>query len=375
MTHNSPEAYRSSAQYYSISNSHEKENPTSNLKIANAYFLANDLDKAISKYKDIVEDTHSKARETKEAYYQLVVTYEKKWRMITSGEMSGKPTKTLNKLKTYTLGYSNKYPNSTNHKELLHLLANTYQDNQEFDKSMKIWNRILLSKPSVNLRSTAIRGIVLSNLKLSDNKTVVNKIEKLLDLEDWKTLPKSLKLELLGLLGEYVIKVADTLNDKTNERADYLYSKIHKYNQLPDHRGLWLKTTYAYADIHQWKRALSCTEEYLKSYGKKDNGNMTYLMAKANDYLLDFDKAQKNYFDFSKKFPNHPKAEIALERAVDLAEFNDQIDKATKLALEASVHTKDKNKKEKLSNKKQRISRQNKDYINQLLKILEKHLC
>ena len=102
MTHNSPEAYRSSAQYYSISNSHEKENPTSNLKIANAYFLANDLDKAISKYKDIVEDTHSKARETKEAYYQLVVTYEKKWRMITSGEMSGKPTKTLNKLKTYT---------------------------------------------------------------------------------------------------------------------------------------------------------------------------------------------------------------------------------------------------------------------------------
>ena len=76
-------------------------------KIANAYFLANDLDKAISKYKDIVEDTHSKARETKEAYYQLVATYEKKWRMITSGEMSGKPTKTLNKLKTYTLGYSN----------------------------------------------------------------------------------------------------------------------------------------------------------------------------------------------------------------------------------------------------------------------------
>ena len=72
---------------------------------------------------------------------------------------------------------------------------------------------------------------------------------------------------------------------------------------------------------------------------------MTYLMAKANDYLLDFDKAQKNYFDFSKKFPNHPKAEIALERAVDLAEFNDQIDKATKLALEASVHTKDKIKK------------------------------
>ena len=86
-------------------------------------------------------------------------------------------------------------------------------------------------------------------------------------------------------------------------------------------------------------------EEYLKSYGKKDNGNMTYLMAKANDYLLDFDKAQKNYFDFSKKFPNHPKAEIALERAVDLAEFNDQIDKATKLALEASVHTKDKIKR------------------------------
>ena len=189
MTHNSPSAYRNSAEYFTILNSENDKSSKSLLKIANAYFLANDLNKAVETYDKIAHDPSADVGDSKLALYLKVVTLEKHWRLSITQQSKSETNKILRNLAQSTNQYANRYPNSDNQKELLKLLASTYQDNRDFAKALNVWDRILLSKPSKLTRASAIRGITLANIKIAPVDTIIEKTQNFIDLENWKNLP------------------------------------------------------------------------------------------------------------------------------------------------------------------------------------------
>ena len=237
------------------------------------------------------------------------------------------------------------------------------ESNGDFEKASRVWDRILLSKPSQSLRSTAIRGITLSSIKLTSTDQVIEKTQNFLDLENWNELPKSLKLELLGILQEYTSKKSKDLRKNRIKQADFLLATAKDYPEIPDHHNTWLNAAYAYAKANKWEKAHDAAKEYLEKYSKSDEGGIAYLLAKSSDYLLDFENAIKEYKLFSTSYPKHPKVEKSLERAVKIAEFNDDYDSIISLSKDIASKTKRKNKKKRYLIKAAHYLAKKKEYV------------
>ena len=127
------------------------------------------------------------------------------------------------------------------------------------------------------MRSTAIRGITLSNIKLASTDQVIEKTQNFLDLENWNQLPKSLKLELLGILQEYTSKKSKELRKNKLKQADFLLATARDYPEIPDHHNTWLNAAYGLLRLNKWKKAHDAAKEYLEKYSKNDEGGMAYL--------------------------------------------------------------------------------------------------
>ena len=188
-----------------------------------------------------------------------------------------------------------------------------------------------------------------------------------------KNLPESLKLELLGILQEYTWKKSKQLDTNNLAKANFLYNIARDYPELPEHHKTWLNAVSSYASTGM-EQAHNACKLYLESYAKNDDGNIQYFLAKSSDYLLSFDDAIEEYKKFAINNPKHRNSEKALERAIVLAEYNDQADDVIELSTIISRKTKRRSKKKRYIIKAAQYLQQNKRY-KEAAKGLKKSLC
>ena len=327
------------------------------LRIANCAYFSNQLDVAAQGYADL-KANHKLDRATLEiASWQEVLTAEKRWRAafekaVTRGEDPIKDSETLTQLNALEKSideFANRFPGQTRAVDLLLVGASANRDQERFEQASKFWQRSLVSGPTSAQRAIAIRGLVFANMKNGSPADVIATAGKFLKLEDWKKLGLTLGSELQGVLAAATLDEGERLNKdgRVLEAGQVMVSIAREFPDIPQRDKIWRDGAYMLAIAGWWADAQTAAEDYLKTTMNRNRGDMVYLLARSHEYQIRLREAADRYFELAQKYPTHPKALTALDRAERLG----VADGDWKLAGEAAALA-----GEKLPNREERLA-------------------
>ncbi len=354
LTSSNPRKFNMASTYLTILLNDQPNSEKSNsirLKIANCYFFAGNLNQAETRYSELITQLKSADDVLMTAHYQLVLTLERIWR--SSFEMTAQKSQdpkesqdvlsAITKLEKAVDEHANRFPAQSRSVDLLLVAASANRDLNRFTEASRYWQRVLLSTPSDGQRSMAIRGLVFTKLRSGKAADVIESVSQFLKLEDSKTLSQNLRNELLGVLSAAASEESQRLSKSgsTEDAANLLLKTVANFTALPGREQMWRDGAYFMAISGNWASAQKSAEDYLSANEKQFAGDMTYLVARANEYQMRFDQAVKHYLDLAAKFPKHERAAASIERAEKLASADENFAAAATATKLKSAQVKD----------------------------------
>lgn len=263
------------------------------------------------------------------AGYQHVQTNEKRWRddFTKAMEKGQDPLKdpvtlaTLSALEGSIDDFSARFPDQQRSIDLLLVGAGANRDMERFERASRYWQRALVSKPSDAQRGVAIRGMIFSSMKLGTPYEVAAITRKFLKLENWSKLGPRLENELKSVLAESSLDEGknQNLNGNALEAGIFMTSIAEEFPDLPRRARIYRDGAYLLAIGGEWAKAEDASIKFLKSGLIQHKDDLTYLLARAQEYQLKLKDAAKTYFTLAESYPLHIKSANALKRAEDLA--------------------------------------------------------
>ena len=303
--------------------------PDLRLKIANCQYFAGNLQEAEKRYGALISSLKTPEAILTAAHFQRVLTLEKIWRSSFESAVqkridpvSNPPTlESLHRLEAAVEEHANRFPGQSRSTDLLLVAASTNRDHNQFEQASRFWQRALLSNPSTGQRAIAIRGLVFAKLRTGEPKEVIESVSNFLKLEKSNTLGENLQVELLGVLSSASNEEATRLAKagKTDDAGRLLLKVASDFPKVPGNEQLWRDGAYFVAISGDYSRAQASAEVYLKKGHKKFGGDMTYLVARSQEYQMRFGDSVKTYINLSEKFPEHARNGVGLDRAEQLA--------------------------------------------------------
>lgn len=299
------------------------------LRIANCLLYSGQLQKAEEKYTELIAALKVSDDVLSVAMYQKALTLEKIWRQkfesaVQRGIDPIKDAPTLGelaRLESVVNDHANKFPNQTRSIDLLLVAASANRDHNRFTDASRFWQRSLLASPSAGQRAMAVRGLVFAQLRSGKSADVIEMVRKFLRLETNQTLSQNLATELKGVLSSATIDEGQRLAKLgDNEAAGSVMIDIAKeFPDIPKREQIYRDGAYMLAIGGNWPAAEESAKSYLGANLKKYWGDMTYLVARANEFQMRFGPAVKNYLGLVETDPKHSRVDVALERAESLA--------------------------------------------------------
>lgn len=328
-------AFRAAKNFYTIL---IEEKPKDNdiqkwrLRAANCLYFSDQTAKAAEEYDKLIEVFQTDGKELELAFYQSVKSRERIWRekyrvLIDNEEPNSKSLqKELDQLDHAIELYSRKYPNQTSTKDLFLLGAAAHRDSENFLKASKYWQRTLVGDVTPRQKATAIRGLVLANIKNGSFREVLDISEKFVRLENWNESNQALLNELLGVLSQSTLDEGGRLykNGDVIKAGKLLYDISKDFANIPFRSRIFRDGAYMLAIGGEWGLAQNISQEYLATNLKPHRADMIYLLARAHEFQLQFSQAAASYLELYQSFPKHPRAAAGLQRAKNLALADDQ---------------------------------------------------
>jgi hypothetical protein len=303
------------------------------LRRADCNFDADRLAEAALMYRALKSRFKVSPEILQSASYDLVRVEEKRWlneytRAIETSQQAHEDKKVLEALtalETSIDEYAARFPNQKRSIDLLLRGASANRDMTHYEAASRYWQRVLVSQPDPAQRGIAVRGLVLANMKLGSTGDVVEVTRRFLKLEDWKALGLNLGDELKGVLAVAALDEGKRLNDSGNVKdAGLLLTEIAKeFPDLPNRDRIYRDGAYMLAIAGNWAAAQKASESYMQTKLNENRGDMSYLLARSLHYQLRLGEAAKAYLALGKNYPRHSRAQVSLERSVELGTAED----------------------------------------------------
>jgi len=327
-----PAAFSSAASFFEILIDFSANDPAANqwrLRRAHCQFFAGKIDDAALLYEHLKTDFKVDQETLQIASYQLVLTNEKRWReaFAKASEIGEDPytnpatLKVLAELERSIDEFAARFPAQSRSVDLLLVGASASRDMNRFEVASKYWQRVLVSQPSPVQRSLAVRGMVIASLKTGTSADVVELARRYLKLEDWSALGLTIGNELRGVLSAATLDEGKRLNDsgRVLEAGLLLTMIAEEFPALPDRDRIYRDGSYMLAIAGEWASAEKAAQAYFASGLVPSQADMTYLLARAQEYQLRLHDAAVRYLALGERFPRHSRAATSLKRAERLA--------------------------------------------------------
>lgn len=262
-----------------------------------------------------------------DAFYEYVLQSEEAWkdlyrRIITEGKDPQQDHEIAEKTAAFNNSverYLHFFPDD---KRLTGVLIRTGSANLSVglkERAIEFWHHVLLSSSSTVVdQAAAVRSMVYLHVEEKNYGEVIEMVTHFLQEEKWGD---ELHKELAEVLGISVIYEGQRLAKIGNavEGADLLWQFYSNFEKLPNRDQLLRDSGYYYAVAKSWQQALEIARTYLRAEYETDREQMLYLLAKAQDSLLDTENALVNYLNLYKNYPQHILATYCFEHIIDLA--------------------------------------------------------
>ncbi len=309
-------------------------------RIANCMLYSGLLQKAEEKYTELIASLKVNDDVLSIAMYQKALTVEKIWRQKYESAIqrsldpiTDKPSLTeLSRLESVINDHANKFPNQTRSIDLLLVAASANRDHNRFTEASRFWQRSLLASPTTAQRAMAVRGLVFAQLRSGRSADVIDMVRKFLRLETNSTLSQNLATELKGVLSAATLDEGQRLAKLgENEAAGSVMIDVAKeFPDIPKREQIYRDGAYMLAIGGNWPAAEAGAKSYLAANLKVYWGDMTYLVARSNEFQMRFAPAVKNYILLTEKDPKHSRVAVSLERAESLSVADEDYTSAAK---------------------------------------------
>ena len=353
--------FKTAASYYKMLEKIEQDATKKSmwiLKQANSHYFSGHIGQAKRQYSRLISDSHLSKEQLKTTLYQLVLCDEhilnqELIKILEKNKKISKDPILTQLIKNFEDGvntFGNRFPNSNKSIDLLQKIAIAFRDLNMFEKSDQYWNRILLSNTSINQRDLAIRGIVYSKIRSSSPREQLEIISSFLVMENWTRSRRILRNELRATLTQAVRDASDKLSSSGQPlaAANLIISICEKVKNFPQRDQLIRDSSYLYAIGSDWKSALKLANRYLSSKDYKYKGDLSYLKARSQEYLLDFNSSARSYLAMAKNYPQHRRSKVALRRSFTLSLSERNYDTAIDAKILLAKRTKSKFSKSQL---------------------------
>lgn len=343
----SQSSFKTSASIYQTlldENLSDKDANEWRLRIANCNYFQNNLVEARRLYAELKSEYALDRKLLELTAYQDVLAAERVWKdkLATATVAGRKPLddevskSALKQLIGAIDDFNSRFPGQKRSNDLLLVGASAFRDQGLVADAEKYWQRVLVANPTAAQRGLAIRGLVQAELMISPHAEVVAVVSKFLKLEDWEKLGSGLRQEMEGILSSAAIDEGSRLNQDGNvlEAGTLLVQTAMENPGIPQREKLIRDGAYLLALGGAWAEARKTATGYSGNGMKKYAGDMEYLVARADEYLLKLGRAAGEYLQFAQRHPKHTRSEAALDRAEKLALANNDFKVA---ALAASV--------------------------------------
>ena len=353
-----PKKFNMAATHYSILLDEQLNSdaaPGLRLKIANCQFFAGNLTEANKRYAELITTLKTPEDILTTAHFQRVLTLEKIWRGNYEAAVQRRLDPMTDRLTLDALAHlaeavdehANKFPGQSRSVDLLLVAASANRDHNRLEEASRFWQRALLSSPSAGQRAISIRGLVFVKLRAGKPADVIESVSKFIKLEKADALSQNLQTELLGVLTSASIEEANKLSKAgaADEAGRLLLKTSADFKNIPNREQLWRDGAYFVAISGNWNTAQLSAENYLKEGNKKYAGDMTYLLARSNEYQLRFNESVNQYLSLGEHYPNHPRSLASLERAEKLAVAEENFTgaaKAARIRADRGINSRDK---------------------------------
>lgn len=343
------------------SRSHDSDANEWRLRVANSLYFQNDLAEARRRYNELKTSYALDRRLLELTAYQDVLAAERIWKaerekVVMEGKGTGKAmaaesssAMALRQLVSAIDDFASRFPGQARSIELMLVGASACRDEGLYAEAQKYWQRVLVSNPTLPQRSLAIRGLVFAELAQSPSSEVVSLVSKFLRMEDWKELGGSLRGELEGVLSTAALDEGARLNrDGKVLESGTLLVQIASDNQgIPGREKLLRDGAYLLALGGAWPDALRVARKYLQDESREFRADMSYLVARAEEFQLRLGEAAKGYLEFARANPGHSRSKAALDRAEKLASANGDL--PTAVAASELIAARDSRREEQLA--------------------------
>ena len=299
------------------------------LRRAHSLYFMDELKLAQSSYQDLIENYKIETSQLEVALYQSVLAREKIWRKAFARSLENglnpisekEVLENLADLEKSVDQFSARFPNQSRSVDLLLVAASSNRDQEQFEHALGYLRRSLLSFPNPTQRSLALRGIIFNFIKSKTSGELVTELVQLLSLEDFKKLDSSLEKELFSVLSTAVFEEAKKLNDagQVFKAAQLMVTVAGGFKKVPRWNEMYRDGAYSLAIAGEWLEAENTARKYLQEPNITLAGDFVYLLARAEEFQLRVGESAKTYLSLSTRFPTHPRADSALERAENLA--------------------------------------------------------
>lgn len=385
MTTGNPQYFESAASFYTVLLNYEPNSPQSDtyrLKRGHCYYFAEQYQKASDQYDELVAKLKVNHATLKVAAYQSIMSREKIWRN-SFAHVAGKQgspvehpivVENLNRLEQAVELFANRFPPKMDSQDSelaidsLLVAAAANRDHERFKNASKYWQRVLISNPTVGQRAIAIRSLVHAKVFAATPMGIVDIARRFLRLEDWQKLGRTLNNELLGILAKATLDQADVLTAKGAhlEAGHLMVAVAREFKRLPSRARIYRDGAYYLAMGGEWRDAEGQANNFIADNIKDFADDMTYLLARAQEYQMRFKVAANSYYSHAIANPKHVKAERSLERSEILARGESDWSLAARAAIKYAQYSK--SRKNRLAIYKRAIDNYNKadDFENAL---------
>ena len=346
MNSNLQKHFLSAASFYSIALDHSPFHDNSiqwELAKAHCYYYSGQLQEAGMQYAKLMENKKLNEDILETAAYQSVLVKEKIWRNVFLRSLEEGIDVYHNDLARHSLeqvaaaadSYVRIFPDKPRAVELLLIVATANRDQGHYEQALKFWNKVLTMKPSAYQRQIAIRGIVFANIKKESSLKVVEVLRRFLDVEDWTSLGRSFRMELLTLLSQTLLDAGKKLNEsgKLAQSGELLISVAKEFKKLPNRSKIIKNGAYFLAISGRLNDAENAAKFYMKTSHKKHLADIVYLLARVNEYKFKFGDAAKIFWKLYKEHPKHNKIYKSLIRAEKLAKADNLYELSAKISM------------------------------------------
>jgi anti-sigma-K factor RskA len=306
-----------------------------------AYFSENN-DEAAKLYTVLKTDYKVSPEILQIASYQLVLTNEKRWREAFAKSVGrgddpytdGPTLTTLAELEKSIDEFSSRFAGQSRSVDLLLVGASANRDMNRLGDAGRYWQRVLVSQPAPAQRGLAVRGLILTAMKIGSPAEVIEACRRYLKLEDWQALGLTIATELNGVLSAATLEQSKVLvgSGKLQEAGELMIGVAEEFPKVPERDRIYRDGAYQLAIGGEWSGAERAAQGYLQSGLMTYRGDMVYLLARAQEYQLRLHEAAKSYADLAEKFPNHVRAGTSAARSERLAVAEGDFSLAAKAA-------------------------------------------